>query len=240
MWSGEKTLPEAVKAAQKAELSEADINRVLVYGYDIRISARNVVELLEILTEARKQRYPVEIIFNKIDEGLAKRVSFEIIKSVLKKKIRDFRYILNLYQINPQTIVPQKQSQSFLLASESLEFGLSNEDLAALRQDSRDVPIEMFALAANNLALLRQLGFDPGLAQKIMRIGLENKSLTPDWKNFFKVVENAKKRGIFDLKIFDAAARLLAEKKNMRVLLKELGFTDRDLRRGPMNPKGAR
>ena len=47
----------ALEAAREAGLSDEEINRVLAYGYDVRISADNAVELLEILTKARSQGF---------------------------------------------------------------------------------------------------------------------------------------------------------------------------------------
>ncbi|MBW1815204.1 MAG: hypothetical protein JRJ39_16585 [Deltaproteobacteria bacterium] len=74
-------------AAREAGLSEEQINQTLAYGYDIRISTDNAIELLEILTDTRSQGFSVDPLLSKIDEGLTKRVSFEVLKAVLRKKL---------------------------------------------------------------------------------------------------------------------------------------------------------
>ena len=88
----QRKVAKALTAAQEAGLSEEEINQTLAYGYDVRISNDNAIELLGILTDVKQQGFSIDPLLEKIDEGLAKRVSFEILKAVLRKKIRDYGY----------------------------------------------------------------------------------------------------------------------------------------------------
>lgn len=221
----QEKVPRALTAAQEAGLSDVEINRVLAYGYDVRVSTDNALELLEILTAARTQGFSVQPLFDKIDEGLAKRVSFEVLKAVLRKKLRDYQFILNLYPENinrdPSKIFPSLQR-----VADSIDLGLEYEELRLLFDGHVDTPADMFAVAALNMAFLKQLGFDSGLSLKTMRTGLTHKSLGPEWKDFFKIAALGKRKGISEEKISETAIKILSKNQSFKVFTQALGFGD--------------
>ncbi|MCK5616043.1 hypothetical protein KAR91_80010 [Candidatus Pacearchaeota archaeon] len=234
VFAEQKTVSEALKTAREAKVSEAEISRVLAYGYDIRISASDVIDLLEILTDAHNQGFPLDNLLNKIDEGLVKQVRFEVLTGVLKKKVGDYHFVLSLFNKTRKGKAKKDVLPALPRVADSLDFGLTREDLQSLFRGVLDVPMEMFAVASLNMAFLKQLGFDSGLAFKIMRTGFKYKSLSPEWEKFCKVVAAGKRKGIADRELSDTAVRILADRKGLRELLKELGFTGRNLRHGPM------
>ncbi len=226
VFAEKKSLDEAIQAAHDAKMSESEINRVLVYGYDIRVSATDVIDLLEILTDVRNQGFPIDTLLSKIDEGLAKRVSFIVLKAFLKKKIRDYRFVLDLFNRMQTKNDKRKVPPALLRVADSLDFGLSYDELESLFHGIPDVSAEMWAVAALNTAFLEQLGFDPLLAVKIMRTGLKYKSLSADWEFFFKIVEIAAKKGVSDQEIADAAVKILINEERPNELLKQFGLPD--------------
>ena len=227
-----KSLDKAIKAAHEAKMSESDINRVLVYGYDIRVSATDVIDLLEILTDVRNLGFPLDTLLLKIDEGLAKRVSFIVLKGFLKKKVRDYRFVLDLFnRIHTVNKIHTENDRNqvppaLLRVADSLDFGLSYDDLESLFNGIPDVSAEMWSIAAQNTAFLEQIGFDSLLAVKIMRTGLMHKRLSADWEYFFKIVEIASKNGIPDQEISDTAVKILINGEKPGELLKQLGLPD--------------
>jgi hypothetical protein len=213
----------ALTAAREAGLSDVEINRILAYGYDIRISTDNAIEFLEILTDARKQGYSVDPLFGKIDEGLAKRVSFEVLKAVLRKKVRDYQFILNLYSKththNTKDVFPSLQR-----AADSIDLGLEYEELRLLFNGIADTPADMYTIAAINMAFLKQLNFKSNLSLKIMRTGLKYKSLEPEWKNFFKIAAAEKRKGKSEKEISEAAIKILKRNQSVKAFIQELGL----------------
>ena len=210
-------------AAQEAGLSDAQINRALAYGYDVRISTDNAIELLEILTDARGQGFSVDPLFNKIDEGIAKRVSFEVLKAVLQKKIRDYQFVLGLYhkntRQNTKDTFPSLQS-----AADSVDLGLEYEELQLLFNGLEDTPADMYAVAAINTAFLKQLNFNEDLSLKIMRAGLEYQSLVSEWKNFFKIAALGKQKGISEEEISKTAIETLSKNQSFKAFTQKLGL----------------
>jgi len=142
---------QVLAAAQEAGLSDEEINKTLAYGYDVRINTDNALELLNILTDARKQGFSVDPLFGKIDEGLAKRVSFEILKAVLRKKVRDYQFILGLYSKN-HFHISKDVFPSLQRTADSIDLGLEYTELQLLFEGISDVPVDMYTVAANNMA----------------------------------------------------------------------------------------
>lgn len=224
----QKNISRALTAAREAGLSEDEINRILAYGYDVRISTDNAIELLEILTDARSHGFFIDPFLDKIDEGLAKRVSFEILKAVLRKKVRDYLFVLNLYRENNRMGDSKQTWLNLQQAADSVDMGLSYEDIRALFKGISGVPTEMYAIAAGNMALLKQLTFDPDLSLHLMRTGLTHGSLDPDWKNFFKAAAAAKQKGISEQTISAIAEKMLAEHKDFKTFVKALEAAEKN------------
>ena len=213
-------------AAKEAGLSDEEINRILAYGYDVRISTDNAVDLLEILTAARSQGFSIDPLLGKIDEGLAKRVSFEVLKAVLRKKIRDYQFILTLYRKNNKTQDTKDIFPPLQRAADSVDLGLEYEELQLLFNDLTETPADMYEVAAINMAFLKQLNFKSDFSLKIMRTGLMSKSLGPDWKDFFKVAASGKRKGISEEEISKAAIKILSKNQNIKALIQELGLSN--------------
>ena len=215
----------ALAAAREAGLSDAEINRILAYGYDIRISTDNAIEFLEILTDARKQGYSVDPLFGKIDEGLAKRVSFEVLRSVLRKKVRDYQFILDLYRKN-HSHIEKDVFPSLQRAADSIDLGLEYEELRLLFNGIANTPADMYTVAAINMAFLKQLNFNSDLSLKIMQTGLKYKSLEPDWKDFFKIAVSGKRKGKSEEQISEAAIKILKKNQSIKAFIQELGLSN--------------
>jgi len=218
----QRKVAKALTAAREAGLSEEEINQTLAYGYDVRISNDNAIELLGILTDAKQQGFSIDPLLEKIDEGLAKRVSFEIIKAVLRKKIRDYQFILDLYKNNnPGGEVVLTTIQR---AADGIDLGLEYQELESLFNGIRDVPVEMYEVAAVNLAFLKQLNFKSDLSKRMLRAGLEHNCLGPGWIDFFKIVEAGKKKGISEDEIAQTAIKIFEQNQGINDFARALGL----------------
>lgn len=213
-------------AAREAGLSEEQINQTLAYGYDIRISTDNAIELLEILTDTRSQGFSVDPLLSKIDEGLTKRVSFEVLKAVLRKKIRDYQFILSIYIKNNKKTGMENIFPSIQRAADSVDLGLEYEELQMLFNGVSNTPADMYAVAAINMAFLKQLNFNSDLSFNIMRTGLKYKSLEPDWKDFFKIAASGKRKGVSEEQISEAAIKILKENQSIKAFIQEIGLSN--------------
>jgi hypothetical protein len=67
----------------------------------------------------------------------------------------------------------------------------------------------------------------------MLMTGLRLKGFTPSWRYLAKVVVAARAKGISGEQIAEATVAALEEKRDLRELMYALGFTSRDLRRGP-------
>ena len=98
----------------------------------------------------------------------------------------------------------------------------------------------MVAIAAENLALLRQIGFEEKLSDQILFTGLRLRCFHSSWRYLAGVIAAARNRGISDLEITEKTVRSMKNKGDLRDLMTALEFTDRDLRRGPAIGKDGR
>jgi hypothetical protein len=223
-----------VEAARSAGIQDTLLNRILTLSVDYQISSNEVVNLLDILRSAQVDGLPIGPLVAKLEEGLAKRAAPAAIAAAMERQIEDYRYVRSLIG----TVVSDDSKESIsdvdlTILAGSLSGGLSRHDLALFLREAPAAPISMLAIAAENLALMKQIGFEEKHTRQILLTGLRLKCFTPSWRYLSRVIVLARKRGISDLEITEATIGAMKDKSDLRDLMATLEFTGRDLRRGP-------
>ena len=224
----------AVEAARSAGIPDTSLNRILTLSVDYQISSNEVINFLDILRSAQVERLPIEPFVEKVEEGLAKRAAPSAIAAAMERRIEDYRYIQTL--IASTVSVDSNESISnvdLTILADSLSGGLSKNDLALFFREAPSAPVSMLAIAVENLALMKQIGFEEKYTRQVLFTGLRLKCFTPSWRYLSRVIVVARNRGISDLKITEATIRTMKNKTDLRDLMTTLGFTARDLRHGP-------
>jgi hypothetical protein len=230
-----------VEAARAAGVPDASLKRILTLSVDYHISPDDLNCLLQLLRAARTEGVPVEPLVAKVEEGLAKRVTVAVIAIALEQKIEDYNYVRSLIAGIMPVDSNEPVSEAYLtIMADSLSGGLTKNDLAHFVKNAPPAPPSMLAIAAENLALLKQIGFEEKLSDQILYTGLRLRCFDSSWRYLAGVVAVARNRGIPDVEITEKTVRAMKNKNDLRDLMAALGFTDRDLRRGPAIGKGGR
>lgn len=231
----------AVEAARAAGVPDASLNRILTLSVDYHVSPDDLDFLLHLLRAAQMEGLPVEPLVAKVEEGLAKRVTSPVLATALEQKIEDYRYVQSLITgiVREHSNEPASEAHITIMA-DSLSGGLTRDDLAHFVKNAPPAPLSMLAIAAENLALLKQIGFEEKLSYQILFTGLRLRCLNSSWRYLAGVIAAARNREIPDLEITEKTVRAMKNKSDLRDLMATLEFTDRNLRHGPAMGKGGR
>lgn len=226
-------LTEIVEAVRAAGVTDATLNRLLLAGVENRELFNAMPEILCFLIRAYNENLPLEPLTNKIEEALAKRIPAAKIITVLKNEIDDLIFARELIR---QSLHSEESvhSENIIRLSEILRAGISNEELRSFFESTSTAPLSMRIVGAEIKAYCRQIHFDPDIIQKIIDAGIQHEGFTSDWRYLAKVIATAKKRGLSDQRIGKTAIEILKEKRSVKDLMIDLGFTDRDVRREPI------
>jgi hypothetical protein len=228
----QKSVFSAVETASQQGVPEEVINRLLAYALDNQLSGKHTVQLLSVMIEVHKAKLPIDPFVEKIQEGLAKQVPPEKLVNSLNKRLNNYKFVKEL--LKKKYVGTQNFAESVLsVFVESLDFGLTKEELSLLINTAPQVPPQMLSIAAKNKALLRQLTFEEKFVDDILFIGLKYQSFTSRWSLFFKVVMAAERKGISQARIANASKDILSENGDLEEVLTVLGFSSRDVRHGP-------
>jgi hypothetical protein len=228
----QKTVLSAVKSASQQGVPEKAITRLLVYALDNQLSGKHTVQLLSMMIKVHKAKFPIDPFVEKIQEGLAKQVPPERLVNSLNKRLNSYKFVKEL--LKKKYVGTQNFAESVLLMFvDSLDFGLSKEELNLLIIQAPQVPPKMLSIAAKNKALIRQLNFEEKIVDDILFTGLKYQSFTSRWSLLFKVVAAAGRKGISQARIAKASKDVLSRNGDLEEVLSVLGFSSRDIRHGP-------
>jgi hypothetical protein len=230
----EQSIAEATQAARAAGVPEVVLNRVLTLSLERQLSPQYVSSFLTTLRLARMNDLAVEPFLLKIEEGLAKGIPPKSIAIALEQKIDDYRFVQDLvHRKGPVKAPGALPAEDLTVLVDSLSAGVSRQELERFVESAPPVPSAMLAIAVDNLALLKQTDLNADLINRMLMTGLRLKGFTPSWRYLAKVVVAAQAKGISGEQIAEATVAALEEKRDLRELMYALGFTSRDIRRGP-------
>jgi len=221
-----------LESAKRQGIPEDILNYLLAYSVENSLDSDHAVHVIQILTNAKENGLSLAPFKDKIREGISKHVAPGRIEEGLKELLSDQQFARDL--LKEKFKASQKQSETTLQSLvESLELGLSRQEIRSICESAPSVPPEMLAIAVRNMAYLKQIGFDAELGDRILSTGLANKSLTAGWSPFYRLVVAAKRKGISESVIARTAVEALQEKNDLRQVMKKLGFILRNVKQGP-------
>ena len=228
-------LDDAVAQARELKVSDTTVNRVMEAVTAKLLLPEDGAELLGMVNSAAREQLPANWLAEKIDEGLTKHVPAHRIKAALSAKIDDFRFVRGLIREKyPETAShPAPGIEDIYALAETLSMGLDREELASFWRSSPPAPIRYLLIATENLALLKQTGYDPELTRRVLAAGIEAQAFNPTWRYYPRAVAAARQKGISDQEIYQTSISVIAAKGSPRDVLAKLGFTGRNMVEGP-------
>lgn len=220
----------AVNDARDAGIAETDLNRILTKAYEKQIDPDETAGYLHVLTRAKREQLPIEPFVGKIEEGLAKNVPAPRIDQVLQDKLDDYRFARSMAQsFKKEKQVAPYADEYLVRLAETLSCGLSRENLEALSQQGGKLALPEVTRAAEIMAALDQLQFDPDMARQIAMTGLKQNYFAVEQGTFMRSVAAARAKGIPDGKIAAAAVQTMERNESQNQFRARLGITDEDM-----------
>lgn len=225
-------LQAAVLEAQRAGVAETTINAVVTMGYERQLKPDETAALLQVMTAARRENVPLPPFLSKMEEGLAKNVPASRIEQVLTSKLDDYRFANSLARNRARAGHPQEAMvDAFLVRlTETLYCGLSRHDLDALAKQANYRPLAELTRAAEAMAAMKQMQFEPAVAGQIATAGLRQNYFAQERPDFTTTIAAAKAKGVASQDITQAAMKTIEKMESPNQFRARLGVTDEDVR----------
>lgn len=177
------------------------------------------------LLDACVEQFPIKAFENKLAEGVAKHVPSAVIARALNTKLAAYRFGRELLL----TSVGKLDAAALEAVAQGVERGVPMALYEKYARIFAGKPSDMFQTGLDMLSLQTQVDFPPDLTMAIVGRGVRAETLTSGWRHFVRVIILARKAGLEDNAISDAAIKVLGEEGEVSDVLPELGFTGRDL-----------
>ena len=216
---------DSVDYARKCGVSSDAISLVATGVVGREISEADGEALLQPLLTACSESLPLASFEDKLAEGLAKHVPPARIVYALERRLDDYLFVRNLLSSRFDKVPPELLD----VMAEGVSQGTPRADLASYLTDFSDRAPAPFLTGAHMICLLGQSGFDYGLSRSMLKIAFADGGPAPEWRFFIRTVLVARKRGLADVEIADAARRVLKDGGSLNDVSSRLGFTSRSL-----------
>lgn len=212
-------LVEAMEAAGIAGLSQADIDRVLGFGYRFGLSESDTAAFLEIGGKVSASGGNTTFVIDKIEEGLAKHVPISRIEEAVQKQLGDFAFAQHQLANRPGVTVVLNER-----LAQTLRMGLSRGDIAMCLSHS-DHSAQQVVLTAEFMAAVRQAGLPSALAGSLVAQVLEAKDFPTALLDIARFVRDAKQGGNPDALVAEDAAKVITGGMSLSQARRALGLT---------------
>ena len=216
---------ETAEQARKCGIFSGSIDRVTAAVKDGAISEDDGNGLLVTLLEVCNGRLPLAPFEDKLAEGLAKRVAPPLIVRALQSKLDVYRFVRRLLSARFEIVDPEL----LVVMGEGVSQGASRIDMEAYVDEFSDRAASPFLNGAHMVSLLGQSGFDYGLTRSMLVEAFSAGGPAAEWRYLIRIVLVARKRGLSDGDIAEAARRTLAENGSLSDVSSRLGFTSRSM-----------
>lgn len=224
----ESAIESLVDEAEATGMPEKTLNRLLAVGYRGNGTSGHLRDILCAVVLAEEEGLPPGLLFDKLEEGLGKRVALPRILTVIRYKVDDLRFARKLLAAGQSNLVDDPNVDRI---ARVLSLGVPRGEMSELFRQSKQTPVDMFVIAAEILGFGRTLEFAPPLVQEVIAAGLQYRAFTPEWVYFTKVVTEARRRGIPDDKTAGTAVAVLSENGTLDELIGELGLNIKPARK---------
>jgi len=208
-----------VEEAEATGIPPATLNRLLAVGYRDSQAVVDLRMLLCTIVISEEKGLPPEPLFEKLEEGLGKRVPLKSILTAIMRQAEKLQYAQTLLDGGKEPTVDDINVERI---AGLLDIGVSRDELTHLFGPAFSAPTDMRVVAAEILGYGTIAGFPGGELNRVIDTGLKFRSLTSEWSFFIKVIHEARKQGISDETTASAAVKTLAEKEPMEDLIRVL------------------
>jgi hypothetical protein len=225
-----------LKEAQEVGISPSTLNHLLGLGYTHQIDSKSMSGYIQILTEVKREDFPVEPFVSKIEEAMAKRIPNTLTHQALVKKREDYRFTHSLVKstLKKHGLDQRIPHESLQRISETLACGVSRENLRHYTESALpSSTLNQLAVALETTASLQQHRFDPETTRQVVMEALKQDYFTSQKKDFSRALIAAKQKGVPEKEIAAKALGAMKNRDSVESMANHLGVKAEDLSHGP-------
>jgi len=181
--------------------------------------------LLAPLLTACAEKLPLAPIEDKLAEGMAKNVPAARIAPVLMKRVEDYRRGRDLLAASRGSATPE----AVIALGDGLAMGVPEADFASYVSAFGTLPESTFLTGLTMVSYQGQAKFSPDLTLGVIREGVQAGSLGEGYRYLVRIILAARRRGLADTAVAEAARAALRDGKPATDVVTRLGFTGRSL-----------
>lgn len=225
----------AVQTAGSMGVPEEQLNHLLALGYKHDLKAGEVVQLVNVITEARSQDLPVSPLIGKMEEGLAKGADVRVIEQVSRAEMEKFAYVR---EIARNTLDQHGASangfgdEALVRMTRVLSMGISRSELKGFLEKAPKAGPREVADSVEFLAALKQAGLNSENAEEVALAGLKSGFVSKAAWDLALTVHAAKKNNLSEEVIQKAALEVVRGEQSLEEALGLLGIDGQDLMHG--------
>ncbi len=223
---GAYEIPPLAEEAEATGMPPHILQRLLAKGYRSQGAVKELGQLLCLIVRAEEDGFVPDLLFLKLEEGLAKNASLSNIKSAIERKIDDMAFAQRLLSGRGK---PKIEDDNVTRIARAMSAGLTRRKLQSLFSRPAGAPLEMQVTAAEMMAYGGAIGYDTRLMDQIVKAGLTYRSLHDEWSYFIKVIAKARKKKIPDQRVADQTIQTLSKKGTLNDLISALGMKPTDV-----------
>lgn len=184
----------------------------------------DAIALIDSIGAACRDGLPTAPFEDKLEEGRAKRISPVRILPALEAMRNQYGVARGML-----SSVGVTDADSVTIMGDGLVKGVPSTTFRAYVEKYGAQPKPQFLNGLTMTSFLSQAGFDYQLTDSILETGFESGSIADQWRYLVRVVLIARKRGIDDVSVAEAARNSLSGGGSLTDLASSLGFTLRDM-----------
>ena len=162
------------------------LNDLLTLGFESGLNKAEMSNLVDLLALAHKEGLPVQPLVSKMEEGMVKRVPASKIDQAVLRKLHDYRDVRSMLT---DFLARHRQDaavapEHLVRLTESLYSGLSREDMKRVFDRAPAVPVPALTRGVEVFAFLRQVKFEPNLAEEVVIKGISANYFSSERRDF--------------------------------------------------------
>ena len=230
---GDAGVDTAVRTAREAGVPEQTLNHILALGYRHNLEAQDVARFLFMAREASEEGLPLDPLVGKMEEGLAKQIQIQTIERAVRNEMGQYRFVLNLTHM---TMARHNMRDQHLVGKDltkmtkALSMGLNASEMETFFKEAPRASMRAYANALELTSAMKQSGLEFSMGKEIAFNGLEKGYFARSAWALALTVHIAKKGGLEDARIRDAALAVVTGSKSIRSMQESLHIDPKNIK----------
>ncbi|MFC1825624.1 hypothetical protein ACFL9T_23175 [Thermodesulfobacteriota bacterium] len=225
----------AIQSAKNTGVSEETLNHLLALGVKHDLKATEVVQLVNVIRDAKARDLPSTPLVSKMEEGLTKRARISVIEQVARQEMEQSGFVREIaHKTMNRWGIPTKdlKDQELVRMTRVLSMGISRNEMKGLLENAPKASTRELVNSVEFSAALKQAGLSFEITKEVAVIGLQKGFFSKTAWALALTVNAAKKNNLTEKIIQKAALEVVRGEKSLKDAQNTLGINRQDLLHG--------